>query len=103
MLQISFREHTLDTVCLLNLLGALKSLLVAVVPDGDVGTGLGETLGNSETNTGAGTRDNGGLALEGEKRHKTVILGGDGVVVGEVTLLGDGFVRHGCGNGSELI
>lgn len=77
---------TLDAKGLLDLLGLLDGLLVAVVPDGDVGTGLSEGVGNGETDSSSGAGDDGGASLEGEEREDTVgVLGCLGVVVGELT------------------
>ena len=78
---------TLDTVGLLDIFGLNKSLLVAVVPDGDVGTSLGEAMGDSQTNTSASAGDNGSAALEREHGHDTVTLGDVHVVMGEGTVL----------------
>lgn len=72
---------TLHAILLLDLGGTLDGLLVAVVPDGDVGAGLSETLGDGQTDTGASTGDDGGLALEGEEREDLVLLGGGSVVL----------------------
>lgn len=72
---------TLHAILLLDLGGTLDGLLVAVVPDGDVGAGLSETLGDGQTDTGASTGDDGGLALQGEEREDLVLLGGSSVVL----------------------
>lgn len=72
---------TLYAIGLLNVGSTLNGLLVAVVPDGNVGTGLGEALGNGKTNTSASAGDNGGLALEGEEGKDAVVLGSNGVVL----------------------
>lgn len=50
---------TLDTILLLYLGSSVERLLVTIVPDGDIGTSLGEGLGNCETNTRSSTRNDG--------------------------------------------
>jgi hypothetical protein len=75
---------TFDAVFLLNLGSTVQGFLVAVVPDGDVGTCLGEALGNCEADTGSSPGDDGGSAFEGEERHHFGLVRGSGVVVGKV-------------------
>lgn len=72
---------TLDAVFLLNVRRTFNCLLIAVVPDGNVGTGLGKGLSHGQANAGTRTRDNGGLALVGEQREHLVLLGSRGVSV----------------------
>ena len=62
----SAERRTLYAVVLLDIGSTLNGFLIAVVPDGDVGTRLGESLCDSVTNAGACTGDDGGLALVGE-------------------------------------
>ena len=77
----------MNAIILLNVLSFVESLLVAVVPDGNVGTGLRETLSNGQTDTSTSTRDDGGPALEAEEGHQLALLWRGGVVVGEATLV----------------
>lgn len=67
--QDGYREgglFTLDAIFLLNVGSAVDGLLIAVVPDSDVGTGLGEALCDRKTNTRSGTRNDGGSTFEGK-------------------------------------
>ena len=75
----------MNAVGLLDGLRTLDGLLIAVVPDRHVGSSFGESLGNGKTDAGSGSGHNGGAALEGEEGKDTFVLGGNGVVVGEVT------------------
>ena len=88
-------QLTLDAIVLLNSLSALNGFLIAVVPDGDVGPRLSQSLSNGETDTGASTRDDGRLALVGEEGQNPLAARSDGVVVAEVACLGLSF--HGNG------
>lgn len=81
------RAHTGDTVLLRNLRGTVSGLVVAAVPEGDVGTSLCESVGNLQTDTSARTGNNGRLALEREEREDTAAVGSSGVVVLEDTVL----------------
>jgi hypothetical protein len=83
---------TLNAVFLLNVFGGLLGLvLLAVVPDGDVGAGLSKGLGHAQPDAGTGARDDGCLALEGEEGEHAVRLGDLGCVVREVAAF---HVRH---------
>lgn len=73
--------RTLNTIVLLNSLGLINSLLIGVVPDGNVGSSLSKSVCNRETNSGASTRDNRSASLEGEEWEDTVsVLWCNGVV-----------------------
>jgi hypothetical protein len=84
---------TLDAVLLFDFRGRVLSLFFPpVVPDGHVGAGFGESLGDSQSNvTCAGTGYNGGLALEGEEGEDTVRLGSHRGVVDKLSVF---HVRH---------
>lgn len=75
---------TCNSVLLLNVGRAVNGLLIAVVPDSDIGTGLREGLGNRKTDTGTGTGDNCRSAFEGEQRHGFGFMRRCSVVVGKV-------------------
>lgn len=87
--------HTLNTVLLSDLSSALWGLAVVAVPEGNVGTGLSQTIGHGETNTSTRTGDNGGLALQGEHSQQAGVRGSGGVLMDKVSDLVDGVVRHG--------
>lgn len=74
---------TFNAVLFLNVCSTFNCLLIAVVPDGNVGTRLGESLCHSQANAGTCTRDDGSLALVGKEGHDLVLLGGSGVPVGK--------------------
>lgn len=78
---------TLNTVLLGNLRCALNGLWVRIVPQGNVGTGFSQAVRDGKSNTRAGTGHNGSLALEGEHVHQAGVLGGNGVVVDEESIL----------------
>jgi hypothetical protein len=80
-------RHTLNTVLLGNLGGTLNSFCVGFIPQCHIGTGLSQALGNSETNTGSGTSDDGSLAFERKHAHQARVLGGNGVVMDEKSIL----------------
>lgn len=58
------RILTLDAKSLLDLSSAVNGLLVAVVPNGDVGARFGIAFGDGKANTGTGAGDDGGFALQ---------------------------------------
>lgn len=95
--------RTLHTIILLNGLGLIKSLLVGVVPDGNVCSSLSKSVCNRETNSGASTRDNGSASLKGEEWENTVsVLWCNGVVNVEdsvlvhSTIVEGSLSRHDC-------
>ena len=59
---------TLYTILLFDVRGTVKSLLVAVVPDRNVCSGLSEGLSDSQTDASTGTRYDDRLALVREER-----------------------------------
>ena len=105
---------TLDAEFLLDVGRFLDGFLVAVVPYGHVGARLGKALGNGQPDplcsgqytrsswatrdrgevTRSRTADNGGTALEREKRHDQVVLGRRHGIMSKVATL---HVGHGDG------
>ena len=105
---------TLDTEPLLDIGRFVDGFLVAVVPYGHVRPRLGKALCNGQTDssrsgqytwpcwatsgrgkvTRSRTADNGGTALEGEKRHDQVVLGRRHGIMSKVATL---HVGHGDG------
>ena len=75
---------TLDAVVFFDVGGPVEGFLVGVVPDGDVGAGFGEGLGDGETDACAGAGDDGRFAFVGEEGEDLFGFGGRGVVVREV-------------------
>ena len=98
---IRFRPLTLDAVVLLDVLGPLDSLLVAVVPDGDVGTGLGESLSHGQTDSRTRTGDDGRLPLVGEERQDLQLGGSSAVVVAKMPFVHCAIHDEGGGVGSS--
>jgi hypothetical protein len=80
-------QLTLDTIGLLNVLSLNKSLLVAVVPDGDIGASFCQAMGNTKTNSGTSTGDNGCATLEREEGENAIASGDRHVVMGESAVL----------------
>lgn len=80
-------RHTLDAIGLFDIGSAVHGLVVGVVPDGDIGARLSEPLGDAEPDAGAGARDDGRLAFQGEQWQDTVRLGGLGGIVRKISIL----------------
>ena len=78
---------TLDTVGLLDVLGLNKSLLVAVIPDGDICASLCQAVGHPETNAGTSTGDNSCATLEREEREDAIGGRDRHVVMGKSAVL----------------
>lgn len=77
------RHLTLDAVRFLDLLGPGDGTLVAMIPDGDVGTSLGEGMGYTETDASAGAGDDCSFSLQRQEGEDLLFGGGDSVVVSE--------------------
>lgn len=84
---IDEQELTLNTVFGGDLSGTLRALIVGVPPQGNVGTSFRKTVGDSETDTGASTSNDGGLALQREHTQQARVLRGSSVLVDEETIL----------------
>jgi hypothetical protein len=74
-------ELTLHSVDLLDVGGLVEGLLVAVVPNGHVGSGFCEGVGYCQPDTCSSTRDDGRSSLEGEERHHEAWIGRGHIVV----------------------
>lgn len=86
--------RTLNAVLFSDLGSPLDTLSIGVVPHGYIGTSLGQTLSNGQTDTGTGTGNNGSLSLEGEHAHEAGVLRGSGVVVDKESIFGNRVSSH---------
>lgn len=86
--------RTLDTVLFSDLGSPLDALSIAIVPHGHIGTSLGQTLSNGQTDTGTSTGNNGSLSLEGEHAHEAGMLRSSGVVVDKESIFGNRVSSH---------
>lgn len=80
-------QLTLDAVRLFDVFGLGQGLLVAVVPDGNVGARLCIRMGYGQADASTGARDDGGPALEREERQDAVALWNIHVVMAERAVL----------------
>lgn len=80
-------SRTLDSVLLSHLSRTLRTLGVASIPHGHVGSSLGQTVSDGETDTGTGTSNNGSFSLQRKHAHQTGMLGSNSVVVDKQSIL----------------
>lgn len=89
--------RTLNTVLFSDLDSPLDTLSIAIVPHGHIGTSLGQTLSNGQTDTGTSTSNNRSLSFEGEHAHEAGVLRSSGVVVDKESIFGNRASSH-CSN-----
>ena len=87
--------RTLHTILGSNLSCPIMGTGIRIVPDGNVGTGFRQALGNSQTDSSTGTTDNSCLALQGEHGQQTGVLRSNSVVVDKESIAIDGSGSHG--------
>ena len=79
-------SDTFNAKLLLDLSSALKCVLVAVVPDGNIGTSLRKRPRNCKANSSASSGNDRSPSFQREQWHDLSFAGGDRIVLGENAL-----------------